>query len=195
MKTSYIVIGISAFLLGILLPLFYLGAFKSVVVSELSDGPFTLVYEKNIGPYQETGKIQDKIYNSLLNNEKIETFKGFGLYYDNPAEVDKSKLRSISGCILEPKDYSQIDKLSKKYKIDEISASNYVYTEFPFKNKFSILLSIIKVYPELRKYVEQKGYKKNIPIMEIYDIPEKKIKYYIGVELEEDIYQRLISDK
>ncbi len=43
------------------------------------------------------------LYYDLKDNYSIETTKGFGLYYDNPQDVDKDKLRSIVGCIVESK--------------------------------------------------------------------------------------------
>jgi hypothetical protein len=41
----------------------------------------------------------------------------------------------------------------------------------------SIIMSVLKIYPDLIKYVKNNGYSENGPIMEIYDIPNNKILY------------------
>jgi effector-binding domain-containing protein len=41
----------------------------------------------------------------------------------------------------------------------------------------SIMISVIKVYPALMKYVKDNGYSEIGPIMEIYDMPNNKILY------------------
>jgi len=53
----------------------------------------------------------------------------------------------------------------------------YIVTEFPHKGNMSIIVSIMKVYPALNKYMEENGYEQNVPVMEIYDMPNKKILY------------------
>jgi hypothetical protein len=35
----------------------------------------------------------------------------------------------------------------------------------------------MKVYPAIEKFVEENGYKKEGAVMEIYDVPNKKIVY------------------
>ena len=119
----------------------------------------------------------DKIYNSLLNEDKIETFKGFGVYYDNPQKVEKSELRSEAGCILEKTDIDKLPNLEKKYTVRTFPEKEYIITEFPYKGKISIFFSIMKVYPALNKFAKQNGYNEESSVMEIYDIPNKKILY------------------
>ena len=50
--------------------------------------------------------------------------------------------------------------------------------EFPFKNSFSIIASVIKVYPKLIKYFIKNNYK-NAPSLEIY----KEDKIIISMEI------------
>jgi hypothetical protein len=116
-----------------------------------------------------------KIYEALLN-EKSATTKGFGIYYDNPKEVEKSKLRSEVGCIVEGLDSAAIANLAQKYNVKILPKSNCVVTEFPYKGMMSVMVGIMKVYPALEKYCKQNGLA-NSHIMEIYDIQNKLIVY------------------
>ncbi len=178
MKITMIILGvILLLLLGIVLFLNYIGFFSKIVIEEKEMGPFTLIYDEHKGDYKGTAKIQDDIYYSLLNDYKIETFKGFGIYYDDPKKVQTAELRSIAGCILEKSDYDKINLLKEKgFKVKEISKQNSIVVEFPFKNTFSIIAGIMKVYPQINKYIEENKLTKN-EIMEIYDNPSKKIIY------------------
>lgn len=158
-----------------------LGLFITINIKEKIMGPFELIYKEYIGPYKDTGKIQDEIYYSLLNKDNIETYKGFGIYYDDPKTTPDNKLRSKSGCILEEKDYDKKNRLQNNYNFMEIGKQKFMYAEFPCKSKFSIFMGMFKVYPKIEKYLEEKAYKKR-EVMEIYDVPNKKIIYLMPIE-------------
>lgn len=159
--------------------LIYSGLFSKVEIKEKEMESYILVYDEHIGEYKGTRDVQDRIYDKLLNDEGIETYKGFGVYYDDPKKVAKEELRSIAGCILEKKDYGKIEELKKKgFKIKESEQGEAICAQFPFKSPLSVLLGIIKVYPSMDKYVEEHGIDKK-EIMEIYDIPNKKIIYFM----------------
>ena len=96
------------------------GLFSSVSISEKNVGPYSLVYKTHIGDYKSVGPIIGELYYDLKNNYSIETTKGFGLYYDNPQEVDKAKLRSIVGCIVEGRSVEDLKKVSNKYGVKRI---------------------------------------------------------------------------
>ena len=155
----------------------YYGAFNSINIKKEKKESFWIVFEPFVGPYKNTGPIMDKLYYKLLNDESIETFKGFGIYYDNPREVEELLCRSIVGSVIEKKDLDKIEFLKNKgYKILEIKESEYVTSEFAYKGKFSIIFGIFKVYPKLSAYLEKNNSVK-APMMEIYDIPNKVINY------------------
>ncbi|MEI7619986.1 MAG: GyrI-like domain-containing protein [Candidatus Falkowbacteria bacterium] len=163
--------------LGFTFFLNYIGFFSKIIVEEKEVGPFVLVYEDHKGDYKGVAQVENDIYYSLLNNYQIETFKGFGIYYDDPKKVAKEDLRSIAGCILEEKDYDKIEKLKEDgLKIKEIPKQNSIVAEFPFKNQFSIIAGVIRVYPELSKYITENNLVNN-EMMEIYDTPTQKIIY------------------
>ncbi|SKC62929.1 hypothetical protein [Maledivibacter halophilus] len=175
-----ILIALLVIIVGIILFLNYVGFFSKIVIEEKKMGPYVLVYEEHKGDYKGTRKIQDNIYDSLLNKYGIETFKGFGVYYDDPKKVSKEELRSIAGCILEESDYNSIKKLKESnFKVTEIPKQNSIAVEFPFKNAFSVFIGIMKVYPEINKFVEKNGLNQK-EIMEVYDVPAKKIIYIMN---------------
>lgn len=172
---------ITLIIIGILVVLFvciyaYYGGFKKIEFGIQKQGGETIVYESLIGDYNQTSKYTDKVYFALLNDDKIETTKGIGIFYDNPQTTDKDKLRSDVGCVLDNPDSTTITKLSEKYQLQTLPSGDFIVTEFPMNGGLSFMLGIIKVYPSLNKYCIEHGYKDS-PITEIYDVPNKKIIY------------------
>jgi hypothetical protein len=135
-----------------------------------------VVFDKITGNYKQSGKVMDEIYYKLLNNDKIETFKGFGIYYDNPRTTPTTELRSDVGCILENPDEKTLSTLKEKYKIKKLDTKDYLTAEIPYRSKFSILIGIFTVYPALSRYSKKHKIKTGA-ITEIYDVPGKKIYY------------------
>jgi len=179
LKVILIIIGIMFFVvLGVF---FNFGAFTKVIVKEKEINILWIVYEKFTGPYKDTGPVMDKIYYDLLNKESIETYKGFGIYYDNPREVEPDKCRSIVGCIIEDRDIDKLEELRSNYNISQLSKSESVFAQFPYKGKMSIMMGIMKVYPKLTAYFEKNNIDKNA-IMEIYNVPEKRIEYVSAID-------------
>ncbi len=180
--TAIKVISLLILLITVVIVLFlnYVGFFSKIVIKKKEIGPYVLVYEDHKGDYKGTKKIQDDIYYSLLNKYGIEAFKGFGVYYDDPKKVAKEKLRSIAGCILEEADYDSIEKLKENgFNIKEIPRQNSMVVEFPYKNPLSVFIGIMKVYPEMNKFIEENKLEQK-EIMEIYDVPAKNIIYIMN---------------
>jgi len=175
LKILLIVLGL--FIAIVVIAYAFIGGFAKIDIQEKQTGGEVLVYQEMTGDYSKSALVMDQVYNTLLNDFKIETTKGFGEYYDNPAVVEKEKLRSDIGCILEPKDTGRVAKLEGKFKIKSCPEGNYIVTEFPFKSKLSVFVGIMRVYPAINKYIKEKGYSEEGSIMEIYDVPKKKIIY------------------
>jgi len=165
---------------GLIVILSYYGLFSSPVISHKNIKPIALVYNKHIGEYKNTGPVMDKIYYQLLNEDNIQTTKGFGIYYDDPKTTDKNNLRSIVGCIIEDKDKLSVADLGNKYNFGEFPASDCVIAEFPYKGKLSIIIGVLKVYPKLTEYLSANKLSM-VPIIEVYDQPNKKIMYIAAV--------------
>lgn len=172
----FIIIAICILIIGLVL-LAYYGVFSQLNISLESCGGETVVYQNVIGDYRQTGVIMDKIYYSLLNDYNIETFKGYGKYFDNPKEVEKEQLRSEAGCIIETKDIEKLDSLPNDLNVKILPTDRYIVAEFPYKGKVSVVFSILKVYPSLNKFAINNSFDYNGAVAEIYDVPNKKISY------------------
>ena len=177
MKIMKVILIIFAILMVLLIVIYaYYGGFKKISFRIENQGGEVVVYENITGDYSQSPKVSDRVYYTLLNDEKIETTKGFGIYYDNPKIVAKDKLRSEIGCIVENVDSATLARLAEKYQVKTLPQSEFVVTEFPFKGKLSVLFGVLKVYPALDKFNKQHGYIES-PITEIWDIPNKKTIY------------------
>ncbi len=176
-KNMKIIILIAMLVCIIVLFLAYFGLFSSVNFTESKSNTFTVVYKTIIGDYRQSGAVMDEVFYFLKHSHGVETTKGFGFYFDNPQKTKTENLRSIAGCIADIKiNKSEIEKAG--FKTVEVQGANAYATTFPYKSKFSIMFSLFKVYPALSKKLADEG-KDSLPVIEIYDVPEKKIKYII----------------
>ncbi|MCL3782031.1 hypothetical protein EMN47_16715 [Prolixibacteraceae bacterium JC049] len=171
---SYIILSFFALLF---LTISYYGAFKALHIETEHQGGETIVYKKATGHYQQTGKVMNEVYYMLLKQYNIETFKGYARYLDNPKKVEKAKLRSEVGSVVENKDLEKLTNLDSILHIDTIKPQTYITTTFPYKGKISVIMGILKVYAALNKHAAQNGSNSDGAITEIYDIPNKRIIY------------------
>ncbi|MDD2622513.1 MAG: GyrI-like domain-containing protein [Bacteroidales bacterium] len=178
MKALKVILGIILVLVIILVIAYaFFGGFKKVECSVVQTGGEVFVYEELKGDYSQSALVMDKIYYDLLDNYKLETFKGCGMYYNNPQTTDVADLRSDVGCLLEAKDSNKVTMLEAKYNIKTLAQGDYIVAQFPFKGKMSVFLGIMKVYPAINTFVKENGYSEQGPITEIYDMPNKRIVY------------------
>lgn len=178
MKVLKVILGVILVLVIILVIAYaFFGGFKKIECNVIQNGGEVFVYEELKGDYAQSAVVMDKIYYDLLDNYKLETFKGCGIYYNNPQTTDVADLRSDVGCLLEAKDSNKVEVLEAKFKIKTLPQGDYIVTGFPFKGKMSVMIGIMKVYPAINKYVKENGYSEKGPITEIYDMPNKMIIY------------------
>lgn len=179
------IIGSIVFIVVMIALLFYQGVFYPIKLKEQFVGDYWVVYQENVGPYEKVGPVIEKICQDL-KNDGIDTTLSFGIYYDNPKEVDKEKLKSEVGAILDEKYYGKIKNFQSKYNIKQLKKRHSLVADFPIKNKLSYILGPIKVYFAMEEYCKEK----NIDIkkvkdgfgLEIYDMKNKKITYILPVE-------------
>lgn len=155
----------------------YYGGLTTIVFSNPKQGGEVLIYKEVVGHYMKSGDISEEIYNDLMTMG-IETFIGFGIFYDDPAEVKPEKCRSEIGCVLEQKDINKIPEIEKKFKVKTFPVGQYTSTDFPYKGMPSIFVGMFKVYPAINKIKEEKNelYKEG-PIMELYNMKDSVITY------------------
>ncbi|GHT50483.1 hypothetical protein AGMMS49982_05880 [Bacteroidia bacterium] len=174
MKVALIIIAIVIVLLVLIYA--YFGGFKRIEFRVEAQGGEMLVYEDMTGDYGQSGAVTDRVYHALLDDYGIATTQGFGIYYDNPKDVEKSKLRSEVGCIVADLESTTASKLLERFKVKTYPITNCIVTEFPYKGMMSIFVGIMKVYPALAQYAKENGYAGGA-VMEIYDVPNKTIIY------------------
>ncbi len=155
------------------------GLFSEIRIKEEKTGPFFMAYNKNIGPYKNTGAVMDRIYNTLLGEKGVSAGRGFGLYYDRPGTVPDEKLRSIAGCIIEKSDEFKLAVPSEKFRTGIFPESEAVVTRFPYKGKISVIIGVLRVYPVLAGYIAEKKIRSG-PVMEVYDIKNETISYIVA---------------
>ncbi len=166
--------------LGVIVFLAYMGMFKPLQVTEKAMGPFTHVYESFRGPYPETAKVFDKVYNEL-KAQGIDTTQGLGVYYDDPRKTAKDKLRSDCGVVLQEKDLEKAESLKAQFKIQVLEQKSSIIVSFPVKSRLSYMLGPMKAYPALTRYAEKNGYKITLTY-EVYDEPNKQILFVANIE-------------
>jgi len=178
MKVLKIVVAIIAVICAvILIGLAYYGMFSNIMFKISKQGGETFVYEEMKGDYSQTPHLMDKIYYSLLDSEKITATKGCGIYYDDPNKVEKNKLYSEVGCIVENIDNAKLNELKQKYKVKVIPVEQCISTEFPYKGQLSVLVGLMKIYPAMNRFIEENQYSNTGAVTEIYDMPNNKIIY------------------
>ncbi|MCB9481452.1 MAG: hypothetical protein H6680_06500 [Desulfobacteraceae bacterium] len=177
---------ISAFIFAVIF--IYYGILYKVEVRETESAGFILVYQLHEGDY---GKIQDKInsvYYFLKNNENILSLKGFALFLDNPLYSYTKNLKSLGGCVL-PYDKKMEENLKhKKIPFFTFKGGKCIYSEFLFKGNFSHTLGLYKVYPKLFDFIK-KSTQKPDTVLEIYDIIDKRIKYYSIYDFKKNYFE------
>jgi hypothetical protein len=187
---------ILALLLAGFLYLAWCGLFAKVPVEERDAGPFLLVYKKHTGDYKNIGSVTDQVYYTLRDEYRIETTRGFGLYYDNPQEVRKADLRSIGGCIVDgltPEEFNRrYPGVSESFGVALFPASRNVMAVHPYRGKASIILGVLRVYPQFQAWMK-KYKRRSVPVMEIYDTPSRTITYLAAVGVPDSIYQNLLN--
>lgn len=146
----------------------YMGFFSKVTIIERQMGPLTFVYESYRGDYSKVGPVIEKVSDRLESEFGIKSASAMGIYYSDPGTTKTEDLRSDAGILLDKADAAKADAIMKKMKVRIMFSKKYCTAEFPMKNNLSIILGIIKVYPEMNKYIRAKGYKMT-PAIEIYE--------------------------
>lgn len=139
----------------------------------------TVVYVPAVGDYAQTGKPMDALYYRLLNDEGIETYKGFGVYYDDPSLVEKERCRAIVGCVLEERDAARASALREAgYAVATLGAHESTVASFPYRSPLSLMVAHLKAHPAIFAFRKAKGF--TAPLTEVYDIKGKEIRYSLN---------------
>ena len=63
------------------------------------------------------------------------------------------------GCIVDDKEGASLNAVKARFKVKRYARTMSVVAEFPFRNIVSVYLEVMRVYPKLGAYVQDKGYK------------------------------------
>jgi AraC family transcriptional regulator len=145
----------------------YLGAFKTVAISDEMRGPYTLVYKDHIGPYNKVieaiGAVED-----WAKQNNLDCRLSYGQYFDNPESQEEARLKSQGGCIMK----NPPANLPEGFKVQELPERRYVVAVF----EGSPGIGPLKVYPRVNKFMEEKNLKQDGAIIEIYEVHSFKEK-------------------
>lgn len=157
----------------------YLGWFSSLEVQEQNMWAQTIAYINFVGEYGKVWPSMTKVY-EVLSGAGILSATGIGIYYDDPAVVSWSDLRSDVGAVIDPQDASKVANNSE-IRVTTLSAGDKMVVEFPLKSALSYMIGPMKVYPVLAKYMKEKWYSNQVPTIELYDMVAKKIYYIVEI--------------
>lgn len=157
----------------------YLGGFTQLDVQEQNVWPQTIAYVSFVGEYGKVWPSMTKVY-EVLSGAGILSATGVGIYYDDPAIVSWSELRSDVGAVIDPQDASKVSNNSE-IRVTTLSAGDKMVVEFPLKSALSYMIGPMKVYPVMAKYMKEKWYNNQVPTIELYDMVAKKIYYIVEI--------------
>lgn len=176
LKNLLVIIGI--IIVVLVIGRWYLGGFSSPTVTEKTMTPYVIAYTTFTGEYKDVGPTMNKLYEAL-SGAGVQSSTGIGIYYDDPAAVTGSNLRSEVGSVIAEWDLIKLTKKSPDYSLEVVEGWDKIVVEFPYKNSLSYIIWPIKIYPIVNKYLLEKWYNAQVPRIELYDLTAKKI-YFIA---------------
>jgi AraC family transcriptional regulator len=129
---------------------------KSYEILTKTTPKMTLIYLEHVGPYDQVGGL----FGQLGEYAAKKNLSGqmVGIYYDDPATVAAENLKSEIGIVV-----PEGTMPDSGYGVQEIPAGEVAYAvlQGPYEK-------IAGEYPAIYKWIEEQGYKKRGPLMEIY---------------------------
>jgi GyrI-like small molecule binding domain len=171
----------------------YVGFFTKVNIDEVQAGPYTLAYQSHQGDYAFSPQIMDKVF-AWLKEKQIHPTQGFGIYFDNPREVEKPQLRSVIGNIIPASEKDKINIAATQYQLNDFPQQKCLQVVFPYRSPLSIMAGIMKVYPAVTEYARVHKLTQHAAI-EIYDIPKKQIVYLFPLEPEANLIEKYFQNE
>ncbi|HWU42710.1 MAG TPA: GyrI-like domain-containing protein [Bdellovibrio sp.] len=139
----------------------YLGAFKSVEISQGTQGPMKIVYIDHVGPYHKMNKDIEVVENFFKSLGK-PCGRTFGEYLDDPQVVEEARLRAKAGCVVDEIPAN----LPADFKSGEFTSGSYVIAIFTG----SPGIGPLKVYPKVNDFMKDHHLQQNGAVIEIYEI-------------------------
>lgn len=167
-------IRIPFFILIILVLLYqYIWWFMTLEVKQEATWPYDFIYAQATWSYKKVWTLMNRVWADLMKLW-VEQTAWLWIYFDDPSVVATDQLRSEVWSIVTG-DIDMQDIELYKYQI--IDSADRLIVEFPYRNMLSYYLWPIKAYPVLSKYIETNQIEISGPMMEYYDVANKKIYY------------------
>ncbi|MEC9282192.1 MAG: GyrI-like domain-containing protein [Bdellovibrionota bacterium] len=161
----------------------YLGYYKNVDTSIGTPVELHLLGKDVTGPYHMVNKSIEEV-EAYTRENNIPCPRSFGMYFDNPEQVEPEKLRSFVGCVIDQKlTEAPVDFRQESPKIEKAYMASFTG---------SPALGPLKVYPEARDWFERN--KLVFPYaLEIYLIKDShfKTEYIFPIPIEKVIPESL----
>jgi len=161
----------------------YVGFFNTVRATEGKSGSYVLVCAKMTGPFQQTPRVTREVRQWLFL-KGVEARQGFGIYFDDPRKVKAGDLRWVAGCVIDPKDRKAAAKSGER-PVRNFGPVKAIMAQFPFRNRFSVIAGVVRVYPAMGALAKEKGYTPGA-VLEIYDMKAGVITYVMPVDAKFD---------
>ncbi|HEV7396417.1 MAG TPA: hypothetical protein VGN86_07900 [Pyrinomonadaceae bacterium] len=131
----------------------FLGAFRTVAVTEAEEGPFYFAYREVDGnSLSDVGMIT-----TALNNDLTV----FGITNKRPFDVFQlpgSGSPNEIGFVMSEKDLKQLQQITTALKFRTIARQQYMKATFPFKSRLSFVIGYLKVNPAFAQHRKAHGY-------------------------------------
>ncbi len=162
----------------------YSGGFVKPVLVEKEVPAMTMAVKEHKGAYSKTKQSMDEVYEGLIALG-VESTRGVGVYYDDPALVAEADLRSEVGSLLEGVSEEKLMEIKEKLEVKEYEEMQAMVVEFPINTMLSYMIGPMRVYPVIQEHWQGKGYEESEIGIEIYDIANKTITYIMPIVTEE----------
>ncbi len=155
-----------------LLFFFYAGMFDRIEFSRESRGPYNLIYREYQGPRSGVRHVMNTVYRYVRDTLHLESGTGFTVFYDDPLSGIEKDSRCIAGVVVD-----SCPEVAASYKTGVFRCGEAVIGSVKLRSFFSYTIGGSRFYYRLRKLLAEKNEKRTGPVLELYEVKQKRIQY------------------
>ncbi len=171
----------------IVLFLFYSGYFNPVLFKTQTLPQYYLALRPLVGDYKNSPSIQAELMQELVDGGLVIDTTA-GIYFDNPKELEKDKLRSLVGVVIKAEQLDLFKALHSDARLVELEEQKAFHTSWNYKSGLSIMLAIMRVYPAIFKRAKRDHFE-IFQSIEIYDFSQKRLDYYFPKQTLDSLWE------
>ena len=154
---------------------FHLGVYEPVSVTLEKRGPYELLFKLHTGPYHQINGVIHEV-EAWVQDHHMRCAQTFGEYLDNPETVEEDRLRSHGGCLLT----SALPMGPGEFQYQKRAERTYAVGRFPG----SPAIGPYKVYPKVRRFLDEHRLKSSSPVIELYTVNgnEMSTEYLFAID-------------